>query len=128
MSDLLTTTDSADLLPHEPSDQTALPCAESSLSAKQLAVATSLLNGATVAEAARQHDIHRSTVCLWQRRDPAFAQIIQEFRQEFQDSVLANLCNLGRTAVANIGDLMTDPDVPAAVRVRISEFILKRML
>jgi len=95
------------------------------LTPQQFTVICALSSGATAADAAEQAGVHRNTIANWRRNalpfQYAFAHAQYDRALLFREKaeVLADL------AIENIRKILTDPESPAAIRLRASLAILQ---
>jgi uncharacterized protein YecA (UPF0149 family) len=91
---------------------------DSGLSTQQLAVICALSSGATSTDAAAQAGVHRNTIAHWRRNLLPFQYALANaqydralfFREKMEEQADA--------AVQTIQQILTDPKVPASVRLR----------
>jgi len=95
------------------------------LTSQQFTVICALSNGATAADAAEQAGVHRNTIANWRRNalpfQYAFAHAQYDRALLFREKSEA----LADLAIDNIRQILTDPQSPAAIRLRASLAILQ---
>jgi transposase-like protein len=91
----------------------------------QAEVLKALVEGATVTAAAQRGGVHRSTVHLWTRDHPAFARALLVARQDRAEALLDELSNLNQLACDTFRQLLSDPNTPAATRLKAAMEIVK---
>jgi len=96
------------------------------LSPAQEQVIALLSEGRTVSAAAEAAGIHRNTISLWRRTVPVFERVLAAAHYDrtliWRDLAESHI----ELAIATIRDLITDPQVPASVRLRASLALLTR--
>ncbi|MFN7919652.1 MAG: SEC-C metal-binding domain-containing protein [Bryobacteraceae bacterium] len=95
------------------------------LSPKQTQVLAALLAGETVSAAARDHQIHRSTIHDWIRRDSRFGSALEQGREYLQTRLFDDIQDLAALALDRIRQLLADPNTAPAVVLRAATLILK---
>lgn len=93
---------------------------------KELAIAA-LLTNRSVEDAARAVDLNHNTLLNW-LKIPAFVKEYRAARREVVNQAVARLQQATGAAGAVMLKLMTDPNVPAAVRLRAAECVFDRAI
>src|ERR1700728_3306666 len=88
---------------------------------KELAIAA-LLNHRNIEEAARAIDIGPATMLRWMK-EPDFDAAYREARRQSVHQSVARMQQATGAAGVTILKLMTDPNVPPAVRLRAAECV-----
>ncbi len=91
----------------------------------QIEVLKSLAEGASVTAAAEKSGVHRSTVHLWTRDHPTFARALLAARQYRADRIIDELSDLSQLALDTFRQLLSDPNTPAATRLKAAMEIVK---
>ena len=95
------------------------------LTPQQFTVICALSNGATAADAAEQAGVHRNTIANWRRNTLPFQYALAHAQYDrallFREKAEA----LADLAIENIRKILTDPESPAAIRLRASLAILQ---
>ena len=95
------------------------------LTSQQLTIICALSNGATAADAAEQAGVHRNTIANWRRNALPFQYALAHAQYDrallFREKAEA----LADLAIDNIRQILTDPQSPAAIRLRASLAILQ---
>jgi len=95
------------------------------LTPQQFTVICALSNGATAADAAEQAGVHRNTIANWRRNTLPFQYALAHAQYDrallFREKAEA----LADLAIENIRKILTDPEAPAAIRLRASLSILQ---
>lgn len=102
------------------------PFTDSSLSPTQARVVAALAQGHTVSAAARQADIHRTTIHHWLRNAPEFKAAVKAARRESAERLNDQLRELASTALKTLRKLLDDPATPSIVRMKTALAILER--
>ncbi|MGA3316781.1 MAG: hypothetical protein ABSC64_10130 [Candidatus Korobacteraceae bacterium] len=97
---------------------------KSTLTPQQASVIAGLVRGATVTEATKQAEVDRSTYYLWLKSDANFVAEMNLSKQEQAESMCAQLRGLSETALATLLELLTNKDVPAAMRLKTAMIVL----
>jgi transposase-like protein len=84
-----------------------------------------LVAGSSVAAAARELNIDRTTIYTWRKNSPAFSLALQSARKLQTESIADSLQDLASTAVETLRDLLVSNEVPPAVRLRAALAVLK---
>jgi transposase-like protein len=105
--------------PSEPSNLSAL-------TPVQAQVVLALAQGATVTAAAAAVNLHRGTIYKWLNNQEEFEQAVREAREDYILTLRDELRDLSAVALATLRTLLTDPQTPAAVRMRLALAILER--
>ena len=95
------------------------------LSATQQEVLRRLVAGQSVSAAARETRVHRTTVHLWIRTVPAFAQALLALRRDRADHVVDSLAELVDAAINTFRQILTDEHASAGVRLKAAMEIVK---
>ncbi len=95
------------------------------LSPKQQSVLRSLVAGQSVSAAAREAGVHRSTVHLWIRQVPEFAQAMLSLRHERANRVVDDLGDLADAAIDTFRHILADESASATVRLKAAMEIVK---
>lgn len=95
------------------------------LSATQQDVLRRLVAGQSVSAAAREARVHRTTVHLWIRTVPAFAQALLALRRDRADHVVDSLAELVDAAINTFRQILTDEHASAGVRLKAALEIVK---
>ena len=93
---------------------------------KELAIAALLTHG-SVEDAARAVDLNQNTLLNW-LKIPAFVKAYRAARREVVTQSVARLQQATGAAGTVMLKLMTDPNVPAAVRLRAAECVFDRAM
>jgi Homeodomain-like domain-containing protein len=93
------------------------------LSPAQERALQALLDGATVTEAATAAGVDRTTVHRWQRHVKFFTAM-NRAKADRQNAVRAGLQSLTQEAIGTMRDLLKDPTVPPAVRLKAAMAVL----
>ena len=96
------------------------------LSPVQAQVIASLALGRTITDAARDADLHRSTIHHWFRTEPVFTTALQEAQREYVETLQDGMRDLAARAVETLRNLLDDPKTPPAVRLRTALAVLQR--
>ena len=95
------------------------------LTSQQFTVICALSNGATAADAAEQAGVHRNTIANWRRNTLPFQYALAHAQYDrallFREKAEA----LADLAIDNIRQILTNPQSPAAIRLRASLAILQ---
>jgi len=95
------------------------------LTPQQFTVICALSSGATAADAAEQAGVHRNTIANWRRNTLPFQYALAHAQYDrallFREKAEA----LADLAIENIRKILTDPESPAAIRLRASLAILQ---
>jgi transposase-like protein len=83
-----------------------------------------LVEGATIAGAARTLGIHRTTVHHWKRTQPAFRDACQKMLELRDDAFQENAIDLSLLATEALAHLLTSPETPPAQRLRAIQIAL----
>jgi hypothetical protein len=97
------------------------------LTPKQKRAIRALLSTGEIKAAATEADISRDTLYRW-LREPVFLGAVRQAEAEALDELSRLLVRLGRTAVGTIARAMSDPETPAATKVRAADVALSRLL
>ncbi len=95
------------------------------LTPTQAEVLKLLAAGSTVSAAARQGGVHRSTIHLWTRHHPPFSRALLAARQYRAEALLDELSDLSELALDTFRQLLSDPNTPAATRLKAAMEIVK---
>jgi AcrR family transcriptional regulator len=96
------------------------------LSPVQAQVIAALAQGRTATDAARDADIHRTTIHHWFRTEPKFKSAFQEAQREYVETLHDGMRDLAARAVETLRNLLDDPKTPPSVRLRTALAILQR--
>lgn len=92
----------------------------------QAQVVRSLATGRSISAAAREAELHRSTVHNWLKDNPAFAAAVREARENYQNELSDELLDLSGAALQTLRALLANPETPPAVRLRTALAVLER--
>lgn len=84
-----------------------------------------LSNGATVGQAATDAGVHRSTIYTWMRTDPELSIALDRSRAALQTYSHDELQDISGLAISTIRDLLSNSDIPASLRLRAAQTVLK---
>lgn len=84
-----------------------------------------LLAGRTITAAAREVGVGRRTAQRWVK-EPTFRRAQRDAERQALGDTTRQLARLSSHAVKTLGEVMVDPAVPAAVRVRAASEVLAR--
>jgi AcrR family transcriptional regulator len=96
------------------------------LAAVQDEVATLLVHGATITDAANAVGLCRTTIYSWIKSEDRLRRALQYGRDEYAIGLRDDLRQLAETALRALMDILRDPSVSPAVRTKTSMFIMKR--
>ena len=96
------------------------------LSPVQAQVIASLAQGRTITDAARDADLHRTTIHHWFRTEPIFKTAFEAAQREYVETLQDGMRDLAARAVETLRNLLDDPNTPPAVRLRTALAILQR--
>lgn len=96
----------------------------SALEPIQLRALELLVQGSTVAGAARAIGIHRTTIHHWKRNNETFRQVLAGIFELRAFCFHEDLAELGSLATEALGSLITGVDTPAATRLRAIQLVL----
>ena len=99
---------------------------DATLSPVQAQVIASLAQGRTITDAARDADLHRTTIHHWFRTEPAFKTAFEAAQREYVETLHDGMRDLAARAVETLRSLLDDPKTPPAVRLRTALAILQR--
>jgi len=108
------------------STHTKDPSNLSSLSDAQRQVVAALAQGRTITAAARQAQLHRSTIHNWLNDIPAFREALADARSQYSAQLRDEMKELSGAALETLRTLLQDPQTPAPVRLHTSLAILER--
>ena len=91
---------------------------EKPLTMLQIKALELLLQGQSISAAAREANVHRSTIHNWCQQESAFRQALEEGRHQIRQ-------NLEHTALATLQELLEDPNTAPALKIRASLALLK---
>ncbi len=97
------------------------------LTARQSRALTAMMTSQSVVEAAKTAGVSERTLQRW-LDDPAFRKELSERQSEAVTTVTRRLVTLADQAVNTINEVLTDPDIPAATRLRAAESVLSNLL
>ena len=83
-----------------------------------------LLAGATVAAAARELGIDRTTIYAWHKSSPVFALACTSARSLQSQIIADSLQDLASAAIDTLRDILVSPDAPPSVRLRAAQSVL----
>lgn len=83
-----------------------------------------LLTGTTVAAAARELGIDRTTIYSWQKTSPVFALALTRARSLQNQIITDSLQDLAAAAIDTLRDILVSPNAPPAVRLRAAQAVL----
>jgi AcrR family transcriptional regulator len=95
------------------------------LSPAQAQVIAALAQGRTITDAARDADLHRTTIHNWFRDKPAFKTAFEEAQREYVAALQDGMRDLAARAVETLRSLLDDPKASPAVRLRTALAILQ---
>jgi transposase len=98
----------------------------STLSASQSQVIAALAAGRSIAAAAREAGVHRSTIHLWVNNQPPFAEALADAQQETRDHLDQQTRDLSAKAFDTIRQILDDPKASPSVRLRAALAVLER--
>ena len=87
------------------------------LTVKQSRAVQSLLAGATVKDAALAGNVSRTTLYKWLAR-PEFKTELQKADAEIVEVLTRRLTALGKLALDNLEEVLSDPSTPQGIKVR----------
>ncbi|MCU1275462.1 MAG: motif [Bryobacterales bacterium] len=102
------------------------PISNASLSPAQAQVIAALAQGHTVTAAAREADVHRTTIHHWLRTEPEFQAAVQNAQSEYVAALNDELRDLSSRALKTLHALLEDPNTPASVRLKAALAVLER--
>ena len=85
--------------------------------------AAMLVAGVPVTEAAETIGISRATAQRW-KHDPDIVEALAEYRSELRSSSSVRLTSLASVALVRAEQLLTDPETPPAIVVRLIALLL----
>lgn len=91
----------------------------------QAEVLKALAEGLSMTSAAAHGGVHRSTVYLWTRNIPAFAQALLILRQERADRIGDELGDLSDLAINTFRQILSDENAASAVRLKAAMEVVK---
>jgi hypothetical protein len=91
----------------------------------QTEVLKALVEGLSITAAAERGGVHRSTVHLWTRDHPTFARILLAARQDRAERIVDELSDLSQLACDTFRQILSDPNLPAATRLKAAMEIVK---
>ena len=103
----------------EPISNPALPPA-------QAQVIAFLAQGRSVTAAALEAGTHRTTIYNWLRHEPAFKTAAENARREYGRTLNDQLRDLSARALETLRNLLDDPNIPAAIRLKAALAVLDR--
>ena len=83
-----------------------------------------LLTGTTVAAAARELGVDRTTIYAWRKTSPSFAVALTSARLLQSEIIADSLQDLASTAIDTLRDILAAPNAPPAVRLRAAQVVL----
>jgi hypothetical protein len=95
------------------------------LAPQQAEVIAALARGANVTDATKQANVDRSTFYLWMKSDATFEAELNRAKLEQMGAMRAQLRGLADTALSTIRELLTGADIPAGVRLRAAQTVLR---
>jgi len=96
------------------------------LSPVQAQVVAALAAGATVSSAARQADIHRTSIHHWIRNHPEFKAAAEQAQAEYTFALRDEMRELSALALKTLRDVLERSDFSPAVRVKAALAVLNR--
>jgi transposase-like protein len=96
------------------------------LSPAQAQVIAALAQGRTITAAARETDVHRSTIYNWLEHEPQFKTAVENARREYVEILSDGMRDLATAALDTLRRLLEDRSTPHAVRLRAALAILQR--
>ena len=84
-----------------------------------------LLSGSTVAAAARELGIDRTTIYAWHKSNPAFTIHLDRARSIQAQITADSLQDLASTAINTIHEILVCQATPPAIRLRAAQAVLK---
>jgi hypothetical protein len=98
----------------------------SNLTPVQAQVVQALAAGRSVSAAAREAQLHRSTIHNWLKDQPSFAAAVKIARESYRLELGDDLLDLAGDALNTLRSLISSPDTPPAVRLRAALAALER--
>lgn len=95
------------------------------LQPKQREALDALLSGASMTEAAATAGVHRATLHNWCRENTIFRAALRDAQSQKAQIVLDGFRDATAKALETIESIMTDPQAPAAVRLRAATLIIQ---
>lgn len=95
------------------------------LQPKQREALDALLSGASMTEAAALAGVHRATLHNWCRDNTFFRAALRDAQSQQAGIVQDGLRASASKALETIESIMTDPEAPAAVRLRAATLIIQ---
>ena len=83
-----------------------------------------LLTGTTIAAAARELGIDRTTIYTWHKTSPPFAAALTRARSLQSQIITDSLEDLASTAIDTLREILVSSDAPPAVRLRAAQAVL----
>ena len=97
------------------------------LTAKQAAAIEVLLTGGNITQAAEAAGVTRAAVYRWQEL-PQVKTAMAEAQNSALQRISRALVYQGDTAVKVLNEAMTNPEMPAALRIRAADIIISRII
>ena len=97
-----------------------------SLSPVQAQVIAALAQGRTITAAARETDVHRSTIYTWLQHEPQFKTAVENAQREYVEVLRDGMRDLATAALDTLRRLLDDRSISPAVRLRTALAILQR--
>jgi hypothetical protein len=98
---------------------------DSILSPQQLAVICALSNGATTTDAAADAGVHRNTIANWRRNTLSFQNALANAQYDRSLFFREKMEEQADLAVETIRQILSDPKVPASVRLRAALAVMQ---
>jgi Uncharacterized protein conserved in bacteria len=96
------------------------------LSPAQAQVIAALAQGRTITAAARETDVHRSTIYNWLQHEPQFKTAFENAQREYVEILSDGMRDLAAAALDTLRRLLEDRSISPAVRLRTALAILQR--
>jgi transposase-like protein len=96
------------------------------LSPVQAQVIAALAQGRTITAAARETDVHRSTIYNWLQHEPQFKAAVEQAQREYVEILRDGMRDLATAALDTLRRLLEDRSISPAVRLRTALAILQR--
>jgi|SRR5579872_67547 len=96
------------------------------LSPAQAQVIAALAQGRSITAAARETDVHRSTIYNWLQNEPHFKTAVENAQREYVEILSDGMRDLAAAALDTLRRLLDDRSTPPTVRLRAALAILQR--